>query len=306
MSIPLLAARAELYRSIRDYFSQQQVLEVDVPVIGRTAALDPNLESLAVLASGGTYYLQTSPEFFHKRLLAQGSGSIYSLTHAFRQGEQGTRHNPEFTLLEWYRVGYDMDALIEDVLSLLHHLKPGRSVSRFSYAEVFQRHLSIDPHQVSDETLNSLVAQHTSYQGQLARDAALQLLMSDVVEPQFPAGITVIHHFPASQAALAQIEKDEEARDIALRFEVFWNGLELANGYQELNDASEQRTRFEAEQRLRAQQGLQVPTIDEKFLRVLNDIPACSGVALGVDRLLMCLTGAETIQEVQTFPWPDL
>ncbi len=302
-----LARRAQLYQQVRAYFSGQGVLEVDVPVIGRSAALDPNLESLAVDNGGQPFYLQTSPEYFMKRLLAAGSGSIYALTRAFRRAEQGRLHNPEFALLEWYRLGYDLQQLIEDVLALLKTLLPEAQVALHGYAELFERHMGCHPLTASLAELNQLVAQHTSYRGELSRSQAFDLLFSQVIEPRLPAGIQVVTHYPPEQAALAQLARDATGREVALRFEVYLDGVELANGYQELTDPLEQRQRFAADQGQRAAAGLAVPAMDEKFLAALaQGLPACSGVALGLDRLLMRLVGAQSLAEVMPFGWDAL
>lgn len=302
-----LVERAQLYRQIRDFFAEKHVLEVDVPVIGRTAALDPNLEALAVLAGDQTYFLQTSPEYFHKRLLAQGSGSIYSLTHAFRQAEWGRLHNPEFALLEWYRLDFSMQQLIAEVVSLLSVLIPGVSVRQGTYASLVEQRLGINPHRVSEEELNQLVERHTSYQGHLTFNSALELLFNQVIEPQMSKGLQVVTHYPASQSALAKVATDDQGDSVALRFEVYLNGVELANGYEELTDPEEQQSRFENEQQTRAKQGQQVPDIDSKFLDALKSgLPACSGVALGLDRLLMAKVGADSLADVLAFGWEEL
>jgi elongation factor P--(R)-beta-lysine ligase len=277
-----------------------------VPVVGRTAALDPNLQALSVYTAE-RHYLQTSPEYFLKRLLAEGSGSIYSLAHAFRGGEIGRLHNPEFALLEWYRVGFDMGQLIDDCLQLLGQFFPDAPIALNTYAELFQTHLGIDPHGCSADSIQSLVANKTSYQGALSATTGLELLFSQVIEPQLPAGIQVVTHYPADQAALAKIVEGGQGHQVALRFEIYLNGIELANGYEELTDADEQQQRFEREQQVRSAADQEVPEIDRKFLQALRKgLPPCSGVALGLDRLLMILVGADSISEVMTFPWQDL
>ena len=305
-SLNVLAARAVLYRQIRQYFDEQGVLEVDVPVLGRSASLDPNLDAM-VVADDGPLYLQTSPEYFHKRLLASGSGSIFSLTRAFRRGEQGRLHNPEFAILEWYRVHYAMQELIEDVVNLLRSLFPDLAVTQATYADLFEAALNINPHRASEDEINRLVAEHSSYRGKLSSRAGLELLFSQVLEAQMADGLQVVTHYPQNQAALARLTADAQGNRVALRFEVFINGLELANGYQELTDAEEQRARFALEQEERRSVGLAVPDMDEKLLQALEQgMPECSGVALGLDRLLMIRLGADHLAEVLSFDWGDL
>lgn len=302
-----LAERAQLYRQIREFFADRHVLEVDVPVIGRTAALDPNLEALKVTGGDQARYLQTSPEYFHKRLLAGGSGSIYSLTRAFRQGELGRLHNPEFAILEWYRVGFKMQDLIDEVLHLLNALIPGQNLAQNSYAELFEKHFGVNPHRLSVSEINQLVERHTSYQGELSTDSSLELLFSQVIEPELPQGIQVVTHYPSGQAALAKLVADGDGDRVALRFEVYLNGIELANGYEELIDPVEQHSRFEHEQQVRSLSGQSVPEIDCKFLAALESgLPECSGVALGLDRLLMLQVGASRLDEVLAFGWDAL
>jgi lysyl-tRNA synthetase class 2 len=305
--VKYIAERARLYRQIRDFFAARHVLEVDVPTVGRTAALDPNLEALQVVSGKQTYYLQTSPEYFHKRLLSAGSGSIYSLTRAYRQGEQGRLHNPEFAILEWYQVGFTMQDLIDETLSLLDGIKPDLSITQNSYAELFEEHLGINPHQVSTAEVNHLVEKHTSYRGELSLDSALELLFSQAVEPRLPTGIQVVTHYPSGQAAMARRIEDACGYSVALRFEIYLEGVELANGYEELTDPDEQRNRFEQEQKARSQRGQSIPEIDTKFLAALESgLPPCSGVALGVDRLLMLKEGASRLSDVVTFDWESL
>lgn len=302
-----LADRAQLYRQIREFFSDREVLEVDVPVVGRSAALDPNLDTLSVSSGDQTYYLQTSPEYFHKRLLATGSGSIYSLTRAFRQGELGRLHNPEFTILEWYRVGFSMQDLIDETTELLCRLMPGLDVVQNSYAELFENCLGINPHRISAAEINGLVDKHTSFQGELSFDTGLELLFCQVVEPTLPKAIQVVTHYPFGQAALARLGTDANGDAVAQRFEIYVNGVELANGYEELTDPVEQRDRFEQEQKARSQRGLAIPEIDTKLLKAMESgIPDCSGVAMGLDRLLMLQVGASRLSEVLSFDWDSI
>lgn len=283
----IIQQRAELYQLIRNYFHHQDVLEVEVPVLGRTSALDPQLASMSLESQGETFYLQTSPEMFMKRLLSQGSGSIFSIGKSFREGEAGHRHNPEFSMLEWYRVGFGLDELIEDVSDLVKSLIPSTTFETKGYADLFQQYLDLNPHQCSESELLNLINRHTSYRGELNRSASLDLLMTEVIEPQIRNKALFIVDYPECQAAMAQLGNDKQGNQVAKRFELYVKGIELANGYLELTDVAEQSTRFVHDAKERDLQGLpQIPE-DKNFLKALETgLPDCCGVALGLDRLL--------------------
>ncbi len=282
-------------------------------MLAGAAATDPQIDSLAVDwgASEPMCYLQTSPEFGMKRLLAAGSGAIYYLGKAFRREQIGRRHNPEFTLLEWYRPGFDEQRLMDEVEALVVGafdalcVPPPAVVERVSYREVFQRVLGVDPHTAALETLQNLARRSVEINWDDSdRDIWLDLLMTHVIEPELGSGLTFIYDYPASQAALAKIETDASGQPVARRFEVYCHGMELANGYWELTDADEQQRRFNADLRRRRQRGQVCAPSDQRLLRALQaGIPETAGVALGVDRLLMLLTGAEAIADVLAFPF---
>ncbi len=306
-----LRARARLFAGIRAFFQQRDVLEVETPVCSAAGTTDPAIDTLSTLytgplAPGGKrLYLHTSPEFPMKRLLAAGSGPIYQICRVFRDGEAGRFHNPEFTLLEWYRPGFDCHRLMDEVAALLQTLFSGDLAERrFSYAQLFQHHLAVDPHTATADHLAD-IARVQGIPGvealMLPRDGWLDLLMTHCIEPKLPAGLCFIHDYPASQAALARIRPGEPP--VAERFELYLDGLELANGFHELADAREQRRRFQAEVAQRQQEGRPGPPMDQRLLAALEaGLPDCSGVALGIDRLLMRLTGASHIDEVLAFP----
>jgi elongation factor P--(R)-beta-lysine ligase len=303
----VLRARAAMLAGIRAFFAERGVLEVETPLLSKAGATDPALESLAIRSPGEPRFLHTSPEFPMKRLLAAGSGDIYQVARVFRAGEAGRLHNPEFTMLEWYRVGFDVPRLMDEVEALVRELAgeadPGPG-ERLTYAQAFKRHAVIDALQADVQDLAVCAAQHgIDLTGSLDRDGWLDLIMSEVVAPALPAGrLTFIHDYPASQAALARLSP-EDAR-VAERFELFWGGLELANGFHELTDASEQERRFESDLEKRGVRGLPPVPVDTRLLAALEaGLPDCAGVALGVDRLLMCLTGALRIDEVLAFGW---
>jgi lysyl-tRNA synthetase class 2 len=306
---PAAASRAFLYQTIRDFFARRQVLEVETPVLSAAGNTDPAIESFST-ADDRPRWLRTSPEFFHKRLLAEYGFDLFEIGKVFRQDESGQRHNPEFSLLEWYRIGFDMAALMQEVAQLLlaaHDAfeRPLDAPQFHRYRDIVQQHTGLDPFTASLTSLQK-ACQKGGYAGSpLARDACLDLLFATQVEPKLTRNCPVfISHYPASQAALAQIDPVDPRQ--ALRFECFLNGLELANGYQELTDAAEQVRRFEHEQQARALSGQRSVPVDTRFLAALEKgLPACSGVALGLDRLLMIITDAQSISDVLWFPWPE-
>ncbi|WP_317622376.1 EF-P lysine aminoacylase EpmA [Pseudohongiella sp.] len=304
-----LRLRAGMLARVRGFFADRDVLEVDTPLMCHATGTDPHLDALALeLAPGDRRYLQTSPEFAMKRLLAAGSGPIYQLCKAFRRDETGQRHNPEFTMLEWYRPGFDDSQLMDEVAALMGVCLPApmlatdADIPRISYRELFRQYLALDPLAASDDELLACARGYTDPGDMtLSRDDLLNLLMSLVIEPQLQAPVFVIE-FPASQAALAQITHDHDGYPVARRFELFIAGMELANGYLELTDAAEQSRRFAADNRQRQAAGLPVREVDNRLLAALNHgLPACAGVALGFDRLMMLAAGAGHISEVLSF-----
>lgn len=299
-----LRRRAALLAQIRRFFSEREVLEVDVPVLSRRATSDPNIESIAARCSGAEAWLATSPEFGLKRLLAAGFGDCYYLGKAFRDGEAGGRHNPEFTMLEWYRLGWDDHRLMIEVGELLSCLLKISRVHSYSYRTLFLHILGLDPHRASFAELKACVSDVLELSFEPAgRDECLDLLMSHHIEPNMGPGITLLYDFPASQAALARVEEDELGVPVARRFEAYLGGMELANGYWELTDASEQLRRFEADQRYRQENDRQQRPFEERLVQALaSGMPDCAGVALGVDRLVMLACEAERIDEVVAFP----
>ena len=240
-----------------------------------------------------------------KRLLAEGSGSIYQICNVFREGESGRFHNPEFSMLEWYRLDYDYRQLMDDVAALINAVSnKAPEVLKISYQEAFKS-LGINPHAASEQQLTKLTEdQGISVEGmrRMNRDDWLNLLMSHVIEPGFDEDkLTFVFDYPASQASLAKVRKDKYP--VAERFELYWGGVELANGFTELQDADEQRWRFNYDNQRRIKSGVEEVPVDENLLKALEKgLPVCSGVALGIDRLLMVMTGASTINEVMSFP----
>jgi lysyl-tRNA synthetase class 2 len=252
------------------------------------------------------FFLQTSPEFFMKRLLCAGSGSIYQMCHVFRDGECGRYHNPEFTMLEWYRTGFDMFELIDEVEALFSLLIPAIDgpATRIAYHTLFEQTTGLDLGSASQTEIRELAADLGVVVAADFPDEGLVEIIFDIATDswmkQQPA--VVVHHFPASQASLAMLSPDDPGQ--ALRFEYYVDGVELANGFQELSDPHEQRTRFAAENDRRRQRGVQTMPIDEHLLEALEQgLPSCSGVAAGVDRILMVRNGLPDIGSVMTFPF---
>lgn len=306
----LLVARADLYRRIRDFFRSRGVLEVDTPLLSTVTGTDPNLHPLGAhyqvhpSAPVLDCYLQTSPEFAMKRLLAAGSGPIYQLCKAFRNGEAGRRHNPEFTMLEWYRPGFSLEALMDEVTALVTEVLGPIPFRRQTYAQLFQDFVQVEPHTASLDELQQLLCSHVDVADTyLDRDTCLELLYSHVIEPHLEGAVMIVD-YPASQAALARVVKNADGIVVARRFELVVNSMELANGYDELCDAAEQRRRFAADLALRKRRSLPELPVDEALLGALEaGLPPCAGVALGVDRLLMLNAGASSIEQVLPFPF---
>ncbi|HSC47200.1 MAG TPA: EF-P lysine aminoacylase EpmA [Gammaproteobacteria bacterium] len=306
-SIENLKLRAALLAKLREFFAARSVLEVDTPALSTAGATDRHIASFRVEdGRGGYLYLHTSPEFPMKRLLAAGTGDIWQLCKVFRRGEAGRNHNPEFTLLEWYRIGFDQHRLMAEVAELVSVLVPSlaRAPEHLTYREAFVRHAGLDPFRASAEDCSTAFAKAGSQApaGVLDRDGWLDLLAGEVVYPALgQGGLTFIYDYPASQAALARVRPGDPA--VAERFEAFLHGVELANGFHELAEAAEQRQRFEADRIYRGRQGLMDVPMDERLLASLeHGLPDCSGVALGFDRLVMIAAAARSITEVIAFP----
>jgi lysyl-tRNA synthetase class 2 len=299
-----LKARAELNGSVRAFFVARGVLEVETPILSAHATVDRFIESFRT-ADGR--WLQTSPEFAMKRLLAAGSGPIFQIARVFRLEEQGRHHNPEFTMLEWYRPGLSMHQLMDEVEALMRVLVGGDSAfDRLSYRDAFLRYAGFDPHASSAAEMRAaaIAADLVSANDfvEESSDFWLDLWMSRVVSPTLgTATPSFVYDFPASQSALAQVRHDTPP--VAERFELFWRGIELANGFHELADANEQRARFEADQQYRSDAELVVPPYDAHLIAALGsgDFPDCSGVALGLDRVLMLKLGLSELKQVLAF-----
>ncbi|HHJ13013.1 MAG TPA: EF-P lysine aminoacylase GenX [Gammaproteobacteria bacterium] len=306
-SLDMLRLRAQLVARTRGFFETRGVLEVDTPLLARAGSTDPAIESFSVDDGEQTLWLQTSPEAFMKRLLAAGSGAIFQLARAFRTGELGTRHNPEFLLLEWYRPGFSLRELMQEVEDLVRELLAGHarlaSAHCLAWADWFREGTGLDPWHSDAATLRAFCGAHLDHLPALDPedlDAWRDLIVSHWLEPRLPPGLCFIYDYPASQAALARIRPGDPP--LAERFELYLDGVELANGFHELADAAEQRQRFQAEQRRRRERDQAPVPADEHLLAALaSGLPDCCGVALGFDRLLMRVAAVVRLDQVMPF-----
>ena len=303
----LLEHRAALLASARNFFMDRAVLEVDTPVVVNAPVTDIHIHSARVTFTDDPrpFFLHTSPEYAMKRLLAAGSGDIYQICHVVRGLERGRQHNAEFTLIEWYRIGFSLDRLMSEVDTLVRHLLGDiaftLSSERLTYREAFLRELHLDPFTATLAELAD-AARSVGFAQSAQRDELLELLMGSVVGPRLGhKALTFVHGYPASQAALARLSPDDPRS--ALRFELYCKGLELANGFEELASAPEQRARFERDNEERQRRGLPAYEIDGRLLAALEaGLPECAGVALGFDRTLMLAAEVDHIDEVLAFP----
>ncbi len=306
-SISAIKERARLLKNIRDFFDCRNIIEVETPILSHFGGTEPNLipiksefTQLGMVTKG---FLQTSPEFAMKRLLAAGIGDCYQIVKAFRNEESGRHHNPEFSLLEWYRVGINEMQLLQQVDELLQQVLGSEQAEYCQYQQLFIDHLQCDPLQTSIQQLKSIAVSRIENPPQLESvDEYLELLFCFCIEPKIgldrPCFVT---HYPASQASLARIS--EINPKLSCRFEIFYKGLELGNGFYELTDAKEQQIRFEKENKRRQHLGLDIIAIDNRFIAALeNGLPESSGIAIGIDRMLMILLSAQHIDEVISFP----
>lgn len=294
---------------LRAFFAEREALEVETPALSAAAATDVHIDSIVVADADGTPrgFLHTSPEFPMKRLLAAGIGDCWQLARVFRAGELGRRHNPEFSLVEWYRVGWSAHDLMDEVADLVGHLleglRPLGPVVRMTYRDAVITHAGVDPFSApTRELVEALATAGIDPPEGLGRDECLDLLLGAVVEPALdPDCPTFVHDFPASHAALARIRPEDPP--VAERFELFLGGMELANGFAELTDAQEQSERFESDLARRRDLGRTLPRVDERFLSALaSGLPECAGVALGFDRLVMLAAHTDSIRDVLAFP----
>jgi len=307
VSLETLKKRADLLQKIRAFFYVRNVMEVDTPALSVAGNTDPNIESFRTEYTGsgkvGSLYLHTSPEFAMKRLLAAGSGAIYQLCKVFRNGEAGRQHNPEFTMLEWYRPEFDHHQLMDEIADFLDEVlgKASTPLRTISYQRAFLDYAGVDPLETDSQSLAQCAKQHGLEEVVGMDDASTSawcdLIMDQVIVPAFGHGRVFVIDYPASQSALAKISKKDSR--VAERFELFINGMEIANGFHELTDAEEQYRRFEKENQQRKDSGLTQLPVDMNLIAALEaGLPNCAGVAVGIDRLLMLITGLSSISAV--------
>lgn len=309
-SIASLKSRARIMATIRQFFEQRQVMEVETPTLSQATVTDVHLHTFETtfvgpgFADGKRLYMQTSPEFHMKRLLCAGSGAIYQMSKAFRNEESGRHHNPEFTMLEWYQPDYDHMTLINEVDELLQIVLGTQSCDIITYQQLFMTYLKLDPLSADIETIRDVALPYDFGDFVVTesnKDTLLQCLFCFVIEPQIGLEKPIaVYNFPASQAALAQLDSTDER--VARRFEFYYRGIELANGFHELQDATEQLDRFKQDNRERQQDGLVEQPIDYRLIEALaHGLPNCAGVALGIDRLVMLALKQAHIQDVISF-----
>lgn len=309
-SIATLKNRAKIIAKIREFFSQRQVMEVETPTLSQATVTDVHLHTFDTtfvgpgFAGGKQLYMQTSPEFHMKRLLCAGSGAIYQMSKAFRNEESGRHHNPEFTMLEWYQPDYDHMTLINEVDELLQIVLSTQSCDIITYQQLFIKYLRLDPLSADIEAIRAVALPYDFGDFVVTesnKDTLLQCLFCFVIEPQIGLDKPIaVYNFPASQAALAQLDATDER--VARRFEFYYRGIELANGFHELQDATEQLDRFKQDNKERQREGLTEQPIDYRLIDALaHGLPNCSGVALGIDRLIMLALQQEHIRDVISF-----
>jgi lysyl-tRNA synthetase class 2 len=308
-----LRLRARLNAAVRTFFAGRGVIEVETPVMSLAGNTEPNIASFTSGFSGRTdgaprqRWLRTSPEYPLKRLLAAGVGDCYEIGRVFRDGEAGGRHNPEFTMLEWYRVGWDHRRLADEASQLVRAalalVERDAAFEQVTYRDLYRARLGVDPFLASERELRDALGDVAVDPSGLTRDDWLDLLMTHRLQPGFDPGVLLaVHDWPASQCALARLRTGDDGIGVAERFELYLGPVELANGYHELRDATEQRGRFERDLAVRSARGAVLPPIDEGLLAALaHGLPECAGVALGMDRLLMAMLGTERIADVLAF-----
>ncbi len=306
ISRPTLERRAALLAQLRGFMSERGLLEVDTPVLYPATPAEPGLDTFPVgMPDGATWFLQPSPEFALKRLLALHPTGLYQLGHVFRRGENGRLHNSEFTMLEWYLPGRPLAALETDCIDLLQVCLGALPVQQASFYDLFAEHVGLDLDQASPQALQQAAVQILG--AATAPDQSLDLLFEARIRPALtPEALTVIAGFPAAQSELSTVAPDDAGVPRAQRFEIFHQGMELVNAAVELRDGTVYRERVAANNALRSARGLPTVAPDEALAATLSDLPDCVGAALGVDRLLMCLLGAQSIAEVMPFTQPAL
>jgi lysyl-tRNA synthetase class 2 len=302
----MLQERATMFARARSFFSERGVLEVDCPILASSASVDAHIDLIETTEGR---FLHTSPEYAMKRLLSEGCGDIYQLGHVFRKGEYGVKHSPEFTMAEWYRLGMPFEQMIEETADFIRLFLGELPLESITYREAFQKYLRIDVDEISEEALYEKLVEREiipirSDIPELRKEELLNQLLAIVIEPQLGNGcLTVLWGYPKDQAALARTVQ-YQGKEVAERFEIYHEGIELCNGYHELTDAKEQKRRFLASNEHRLLLKKEALPIDDYFLAALDQgLPDCCGVAVGVDRLMMLRLKAKTLGEILPFSW---
>jgi lysyl-tRNA synthetase class 2 len=306
--LAFLKDRAGMLARARAFFASRHILEVDCPLLSASASVDAHIDLIKATACGQTHYLHSSPEYGMKRLLSEGIGDIYQLSHVFRDGEQGVKHNPEFMMAEWYRVNFSFKEMIEETLDFVRLFLGNLPGTLISYRDAFKKFAEIDPYEVSGKDLKRRLSNHgidAVHATNEDRDSLLNLLLGIIVEPHLGKDeLCVLAYYPASQAALAKTCV-QEGHKVAERFEIYYQGVELANGYHELADPIEQRQRLLEANQLRKMLGKENLPIDENFLAALEKgLPDCCGVAVGFDRLMMLRHKQKELKSILPFSFP--
>ncbi len=309
-SLHNLALRAQLLSQVRHFFNERDVLEVETPLVCARTVTEPNIASFYFSINDDKRYLQTSPEYAMKRLLAAGAPDIFQICKSFRDGEQGTLHNPEFTMIEWYRLGYSLDEIMRETVDLISTLLLSRNtvenVDYVSYNDLTKKSLGVSLCSLSEDSIKNLAVESgLVIKGEMSLGQYIDFIFSHKVMSAMSANaITVVFHYPAAQAALSKLNTDDPS--LAERFEVFYEGVELANGYVELTDVNVQLERFESDQAVRQVSGLPEVAIDERLIEAQrHGLPECAGVAVGFDRVMMLAAGASSLAEVMSFDWSN-
>lgn len=308
----ILVDRARMLAAARSFFAERHVMEVDCPQLTSAASIDAHIDLIIAHNVTEKRFLHTSPEYAMKRLLVQGCGDIYQLGHVFREGEYGQRHNPEFTMAEWYRLNFTFAEMMQETVDFCRLLLGNLPSETHSYRQTFIHFTGLDPFTANNEDLLAHITKHQipTYEGieNEDRDALLNIILGIQIEPLLgKEGLYVLAYYPSTQAALAktiQLAPDEKAAE---RFEIYYHGIELANGYHELADPQEQRLRFLESNQHRVSLGKQVLPLDERFLQALEQgLPDCCGVAVGFDRLMMLRHQVPQLQDVLPFGWKNI
>ncbi len=308
--LKILQDRSAMLAAARKFFYDRKLLEVDCPLITTAASIDAHIDLIPTDHSSGKRYLHSSPEYGMKRLLTEGIGDIFQLAHVFRQEESGTKHNPEFMMAEWYRLGFTFEEMINETLDFTQLFLGSLPCRVLSYHDAFQDYAGIDPFRSSEQELLALLKKYQfplySSIEEENKDNLLNLILGMLIEPQLGKDeLIALAYYPASQAALAKTRHRPEG-NVAERFEIYYRGVELANGYHELADPKEQRSRFNESNRERVNLGKENLPLDERFLSALEKgLPDCCGVAVGVDRLMMLRHNANNIAEIMPFGWDE-